>query len=100
MKRSGIITTKIGMTRLYDDAGVAHAVTVLSVGEVIFGYDMYSELPWAIMLCNLAYTSQYGWYIKNIPFFESVSADSVSLRLQQDEVTDKAIGEFWNGFKG
>jgi large subunit ribosomal protein L3 len=33
MKRSGLITTKIGMTRLYDDAGKAHAVTVLSVGD-------------------------------------------------------------------
>lgn len=33
MKRSGLITTKVGMTRLYDDAGVAHAVTVLSVGD-------------------------------------------------------------------
>ncbi|MCL1891803.1 MAG: 50S ribosomal protein L3 [Alphaproteobacteria bacterium] len=33
MKRSGLITTKIGMTRLYDDAGTAHAVTVLSVGD-------------------------------------------------------------------
>ena len=33
MKRSGLITTKIGMTRLYDEAGVAHAVTVLSVGD-------------------------------------------------------------------
>ena len=33
MKRSGLITTKIGMTRLYDDAGVAHALTVLSVGD-------------------------------------------------------------------
>ncbi len=33
MKRSGLITTKIGMTRMYDDAGVAHAVTVLSVGD-------------------------------------------------------------------
>ena len=33
MKRSGLITTKIGMTRLYDDGGVAHAVTVLSVGD-------------------------------------------------------------------
>jgi len=33
MKRSGLITTKIGMTRLYDDSGVAHAVTVLSVGD-------------------------------------------------------------------
>ena len=33
MKRSGLITTKIGMTRLYDNAGVSHAVTVLSVGD-------------------------------------------------------------------
>ena len=33
MKRSGLITTKIGMTRLYDDGGVAHPVTVLSVGD-------------------------------------------------------------------
>ena len=33
MKRSGLITTKIGMTRLYDDAGVAHPVTVLAVGD-------------------------------------------------------------------
>jgi large subunit ribosomal protein L3 len=33
MKRSGLITTKMGMTRLYDDAGVAHPVTVLSVGD-------------------------------------------------------------------
>lgn len=81
------------------DAGIVKKKKTTPVGEVIFGYDMDSELPWAIMLCNLAYTSQYGWYIKNIPFFESVSADSVSLRLQQDEVTDKAIGEFWNGFK-
>lgn len=33
MKRSGLITKKVGMTRLYDDAGSAHAVTVLSVGD-------------------------------------------------------------------
>ncbi|MDR1207480.1 MAG: 50S ribosomal protein L3 [Rickettsiales bacterium] len=33
MKRSGLITKKIGMTRLYDDAGIAHGVTVLSVGD-------------------------------------------------------------------
>jgi large subunit ribosomal protein L3 len=33
MKRSGLITKKIGMTRLYDDAGIAHGITVLSVGD-------------------------------------------------------------------
>ena len=33
MKRSGLITKKVGMTRLYDDAGKAHGVTVLAVGD-------------------------------------------------------------------
>lgn len=33
MKRSGLITKKIGMTRLFDDNGVARGVTVLSVGD-------------------------------------------------------------------
>ena len=33
MKRSGLITTKVGMTRLFDDNGVAHGVTILSVGD-------------------------------------------------------------------
>lgn len=33
MKRSGLITTKLGMTRLFDDSGVAHGVTVLAVGD-------------------------------------------------------------------
>jgi len=33
MKRSGLITTKVGMTRLFDDNGAAHGVTVLAVGD-------------------------------------------------------------------
>lgn len=81
------------------DAGVVKKKQVTPVGEVVFRYDMGDELPWAIMLCNLAYTSQYGWYIKNIPFFENISSESVALRLQQENITNKAIGEFWNGFK-
>ena len=33
MRRSGLITKKIGMTRLFDDSGRAAGVTVLSVGD-------------------------------------------------------------------
>lgn len=33
MRRSGLITKKVGMTRLFDDNGVAHGVTVLAVGD-------------------------------------------------------------------
>ena len=87
------------MFSFMSDAGIVKKKQVTQVGDVVFRYDMDSELPWAIMLCNLAYTAQYGLYIKNIPFYESVTLDSVTLRLQQEDVSDKAIGEFWNGFK-
>lgn len=87
------------MFSFMSDAGIVKKKQITPVGEIVFSYDMDAELPWAIMLCNLAYSSQYGWYIKNIPFSERTTLETVSMRLQQEEVTEKAIGEFWNGFK-
>lgn len=81
------------------DADVVKKRQVTSIGETVFSFDMDGELPWALMLCNLAYTPQFGWYVKNVPFYETFTIESASLRLKQDDVTDKAVGEFWNGFK-
>lgn len=81
------------------DAGITKKKKITPSGEMILSFDLDEELPWALMLCNLAYTPQFGWYIKNIPFYETVTLESVSLRLKQEDVSDKAIGEFWNGFK-
>lgn len=81
------------------DAEVVKKKQVTPIGEIVFSFDLDGELPWALMLCNLAYTSQFGWYIKNVPFYETFTIESAGLRLKQDDVSDKAIGEFWNGFK-
>ncbi|MBP3458815.1 MAG: phosphoadenosine phosphosulfate reductase family protein [Lachnospiraceae bacterium] len=81
------------------DAELVKKKQITSIGKVVFRYELDDVLPWAIMLCNLAYSSQFGWFIKNIPFFDTVTLESVELRLKQEDVTDKAVGEFWNGFK-
>ena len=81
------------------DAELVKKKQITPVGEAVFRYELDDCLPWAIMLCNLAYTSQFGWYIKNIPFYDTITIETVELRLKQEEVSDKAIGEFWNGFK-
>lgn len=81
------------------DAELVKKKQITSIGETVFRYELDDVLPWAIMLCNLAYTSQFGWYIKNVPFYDNVTLESVELRLKQEDVTDKAVGEFWNGFK-
>ena len=87
------------MFSFLSDAGVLKKKQITPFGEVVFGYDLDSELPWALMLCNLVYTPQFGWYIKNVPFYETFTVESAGLRLKQDDVSDKAVGEFWNVFK-
>ena len=32
-----------------------------------------SDVSWALMLCNLAYTSEFNWFIKNIPALQQLS---------------------------
>lgn len=87
------------MFAFLSDANVVKKRQITPIGETVFSFDLDGELPWALMLCNLAYTAQFGWYIKNIPFYETFTVESAGLRLKQDDITDKAIGEFWNGFK-
>lgn len=81
------------------DANLVKKRQITPFGETVFSFDLDGELPWALMLCNLAYTPQFGWYIKNVPFYETFTVESAGLRLKQEDVTDKAVGEFWNGFK-
>ena len=87
------------MYAFLSDANLIKKKQLTPLGEFILGFDLDGELPWALMLCNLAYTPQFGWYVKNIPFYETSTIESVGLRLKQENITDKAIGEFWNGFK-
>ena len=56
------------------------------------------EQMWALMLCNLVYTSAFKWYIQNIPFDEAYFQNRLMLDMGTD-TTEKAKNEFWNGFK-
>lgn len=80
------------------DAEVVKKRNITSFGEKIKGMDLNQELPWALMLCNLVYTPAFGWFVKNIPmnqrYTEVFLADDLG-----DDTTQKAKGEFWNGFK-
>ena len=67
------------------DAELVKKTKKTTIGEVVFRYELDDEIPWAIMLCNLAYTSQYGWYIKNIPFYDTVTLEAIELRLKQED---------------
>lgn len=52
------------------------------------------NLLWALILCNLTYTPDFNWFIKNVPFNEVVTQDWMKLQLEtvmEDDV--KGLGK-------
>jgi phosphoadenosine phosphosulfate reductase len=48
-----------------------------SFGEVVDHIGIESADAWALMLCNLAYTSEFNWWIKNVEFSVAYTPDSI-----------------------
>lgn len=49
---------------------------------------------WAMMLCNLAYTPEFNWYIKSIAKYEVLSTDAFKLLLEEVMENDaKGLGK-------
>ena len=80
------------------DAGIVAKRKLTSFGELITRMGTSDANSWALMLCNLAYTPAFQWYIKNIPFNETYYERQLDIDMGE-ETTKKAKSEFWNGFK-
>lgn len=80
------------------DAGIVAKRKLTSFGELITRMGTSNANSWALMLCNLAYTPAFQWYIKNIPFNETFYERQLDIDMGED-TTKKAKSEFWNGFK-
>ena len=79
-------------------AGIVAKRKLTSFGELITRMGTSDANSWALMLCNLAYTPAFQWYIKNIPFNETYYERQLDIDMGED-TTKKAKSEFWNGFK-
>lgn len=51
--------------------------------EILYKYGAESEITWAILLCNLAYTPQFNWYIKNIRQNETITPEHLKYLLNE-----------------
>lgn len=80
------------------DAGIVAKRKLTSFGELITRMGTSDANSWALMLCNLAYTPAFQWYIKNIPFNKTYYERQLDIDMGED-TTKKAKSEFWNGFK-
>lgn len=91
------------MYSMLNDAGVTFRKQLTNFGKFIQMQDINSPDTWALLLCNLAYTPAFGWYIHHIPFSERYEESQLQIDLGEDSNKSdggkKARGEFWNGFK-
>ena len=51
------------MFGMMNDAGMTASKKLTAFGMFIQNQDMEAAYTWALILCNLAYTPAFGWYI-------------------------------------
>ncbi len=68
--------------------------------EIVDKYGLESELPWALMLVNLAYTPEINWYIKNINFNEVFNKQYVISKLLENEgcANERAANDIYRAY--
>ena len=64
-----------------NDAEVTVKSKFTTFGEVIDYIGIESSDAWALMLCNLVYTSEFNWWVKNIDFSMTYTNDTVYAML-------------------
>lgn len=65
-----------------------------SFAEHLFPMGCDSDSTWALLLCNLAYTPEFNWYIKNISRNEVVTPDRFKFMLETVMENDtKGLGK-------
>ncbi|ONI45223.1 hypothetical protein AN641_04460 [Candidatus Epulonipiscioides gigas] len=49
----------------------------------LFEIGIDSQTTWSILLCNLVYTPQFRWFIKNVSFNENITLDNIKVMLEE-----------------
>ncbi len=84
--------------RFLKDAGLLDDNGFTRFAEIVDNIGLDSELSWALMLSNLAYNPQIGWYVKNIPFYDTMSKDYVCSLLVDNGADEKWVNDVWGSF--
>ena len=91
------------MFGMMNDAGITANKKLTDFGRFVQNLDMDEPYTWALLLCNLVYTPSFGWYVKNIPFYEDYIESRLLVDMGEDTTKKdggkKARSEFWNAFK-
>jgi len=66
-----------------NDSQITEKSKFASFGEVIDRIGIENANAWGLILCNLAYTSEYNWWIKNIKFNTDYTPAAINAMLTE-----------------
>ena len=81
------------------DAGISQKKRITDFGQLLANIGVDSEEAWGLIACNLAYTPQFAWWIKNVNF-NTLYTESHMKSLLDDEVkSGNSKNNIVSGFK-
>lgn len=81
-----------------NDCGVTEKNKFSHFGEVIDNIGIEDVRAWALMLCNLAYTSEFNWWIKNISFSYTYTPEAIYSMLD-DTMSENSRSHIVSAYK-
>ena len=81
--------------RFLKDANLLDDNGFTRFAEIISDIGLDEDLSWALMLANLAFNPQIGWYISNISFGETMSKEYVCSMLVDSGADEKWVNDVW-----
>ena len=80
-------------------AGVSEKNKISAFGELITKLGSETEVAWALMICNLVYSPQFFWWIKNIDFNRKYTQIELDEMLKDFSLTDNSRKNVISAFK-
>lgn len=84
--------------RFLRDANLLNDEGFTRFAEIIANIGLEDSLGWALMLANLAYNPQIGWYVKHVGFNETMSKEYICSILVDSGADEKWVGDVWSSF--
>lgn len=72
------------LKRFLNDCGITINGTYAPFGKIIDKIGIEETKAWALMLCNLAYTSEFYWWVKNVKVGTTYTAETIALMLPEN----------------
>lgn len=84
--------------RFLKDSGLQDDNGFTRFAQIIDDIGLDDDLSWALLLSNLAYNPQLGWYVKNVPFNETMSKEYICSLLVDSGADEKWVNDVWSSF--